>query len=159
VDAEAFEEAAKGARRSKEPAAYEAALDLYAGELLPEDRYEEWAEGPRARLRGTYVSLLTELAGLYEERGDLGSAADLLGRLLAEEPTSGRLGPLKPRDRPAALPLAPHRRRAPLPRLPQARYHLARAAARGARLRCALSRHLSQHLSHPPRCARPAADF
>jgi len=87
VDAEAFEEAAKGARRSKEPAAYEAALDLYAGELLPEDRYEAWAEGPRARLRGTYLSLLTELASLSEERGDLGSAADLLGRLLAEEPT------------------------------------------------------------------------
>ncbi len=49
VDVEAFEEAAGGARRTKEPAAYEAALDLYAGELLPENRYEEWAEGPRAR--------------------------------------------------------------------------------------------------------------
>lgn len=88
VDADAFEEAARGARRMGEPAAYRAALDLYAGELLPEDRYEEWAEGPRARLRSTYLSLLSELAGLYEGRGDLGSAAELLWRLLAEESTS-----------------------------------------------------------------------
>jgi DNA-binding SARP family transcriptional activator len=88
VDAEAFEEAARGARRAKEPSVYEAALDLYAGELLPEDRYEEWAEGPRARLRGTYLSLLGELAALHEGRGNLGSAEAVLGKLLAEEPTS-----------------------------------------------------------------------
>ena len=40
VDVEAFEGAARAAGRTKEPSAYEAALDLYAGELLPEDRYE-----------------------------------------------------------------------------------------------------------------------
>jgi len=88
VDVEAFEEAARGARRAKEPAAYRAALDLYPGELLPEDHYEGWAEGPRASLRGTYLSWLAELAGIYEGRGDLGSAVEVLGRLLAEEPTS-----------------------------------------------------------------------
>jgi DNA-binding SARP family transcriptional activator len=45
VDVEAFEEAAATARRNTEPAAYRAALDLYAGDLLPEDRYEEGAGG------------------------------------------------------------------------------------------------------------------
>ena len=35
VDVEAFEQAASTARGSHEPAAYEAALNLYAGELLP----------------------------------------------------------------------------------------------------------------------------
>jgi DNA-binding SARP family transcriptional activator len=40
VDVEAFEEAAATARREREPAAYRAALELYAGELLPADRYE-----------------------------------------------------------------------------------------------------------------------
>jgi DNA-binding CsgD family transcriptional regulator len=45
VDAEAFEDARATARRSRDPSAYRAALELYAGELLPEDRYEEWAEG------------------------------------------------------------------------------------------------------------------
>ena len=41
VDVEVFEQAAEAARYSREPAAYRAAIDLYAGELLPEDRYEE----------------------------------------------------------------------------------------------------------------------
>jgi DNA-binding SARP family transcriptional activator len=44
VDVEAFEEAAATARHAMEPAAYQAAIDLYAGELLPEDRYEPWVE-------------------------------------------------------------------------------------------------------------------
>src|SRR5829696_8982945 len=35
VDVDAFEEAAATARRSRDPAAYRAALDLYAGDLLP----------------------------------------------------------------------------------------------------------------------------
>jgi DNA-binding SARP family transcriptional activator len=40
VDIEAFQKASTVARRAREPAAYRAAIDLYAGELLPEDRYE-----------------------------------------------------------------------------------------------------------------------
>src|SRR4051794_37851919 len=45
VDVDAFEQAAARARRVKDPATHRAALDLYMGNLLPEDRYEEWAEG------------------------------------------------------------------------------------------------------------------
>ena len=66
VDVDAFEEAARTARRSREPALYRAALDLYTGELLPTDRYEEWAEEPRRRLQETYLSLLLGLAHLHE---------------------------------------------------------------------------------------------
>ncbi|HYQ82990.1 MAG TPA: hypothetical protein VEP28_03105, partial [Rubrobacter sp.] len=40
VDVEAFERAADTARRGREPAAYRAAVELYVGDLLPEDRYE-----------------------------------------------------------------------------------------------------------------------
>src|SRR5215216_6841678 len=58
VDVEAFEEAAATAQRSKDPAAYRAALDLYAGELLPQDRYEEWAETRRAEIQGLHLTLL-----------------------------------------------------------------------------------------------------
>ena len=47
VDVEVFEETAAAARRAAEPAPYRAAIELYAGDLLPEDRYEEWAEEPR----------------------------------------------------------------------------------------------------------------
>jgi predicted ATPase/DNA-binding SARP family transcriptional activator/DNA-binding CsgD family transcriptional regulator len=86
VDVEAFEQAASTARSSREPAAYEAALILYAGELLPTDRYEEWAEEHRLRLHETYLSLLLGLARLHEERGEYGLAIEALRRVVAEEP-------------------------------------------------------------------------
>ena len=87
VDVEAFEEAATTARHALEPAAYRAAIDLYSGELLPQDRYEAWAEERRAHLRGVYLSLLWEVAGLYEERNEFGEAIEALGRVVAEDPT------------------------------------------------------------------------
>ncbi len=86
VDAEAFEDARLTARRSRIPAAYRAALDLYAGELLPGDRFEDWAEERRADLRRLYLALLTELAGLYEEREEYDRAAEALQNVVAEEP-------------------------------------------------------------------------
>jgi DNA-binding SARP family transcriptional activator len=64
VDAEVFERAARTARSTEDPAAYLAALNLYAGELLPEDRYEAWAEQKRESLRQIYIALLMELATL-----------------------------------------------------------------------------------------------
>jgi predicted ATPase/DNA-binding SARP family transcriptional activator len=87
VDSEAFEGAARNARRSREPAAYEVALDLYAGELLPGGRYEEWAEEHRMRLRDAYLSLLLGLARLHEDRADYDSAAEVLRMSVGEEPT------------------------------------------------------------------------
>jgi DNA-binding SARP family transcriptional activator len=88
----AFEEAADTALRSEDPAAYRAAIELYSGELLPEDRYEEWAEGRRRELGQTFLSLLVELVGLYEERGaeneEMALSVQALQRLLAEEPSN-----------------------------------------------------------------------
>ncbi len=86
VDVETFEEAAVSARRSRDPAAYRAAMDLYAGDLLPADRYEEWAEDHRGRLRETYLSLLLGLARLWEERGEYHLASEVLRRALKEDP-------------------------------------------------------------------------
>jgi predicted ATPase/DNA-binding SARP family transcriptional activator/DNA-binding CsgD family transcriptional regulator len=88
VDVEAFEEAAATARRSQDPAAYRAAIELYAGELLPEDRYEEWAEVRRGELRRSFLSLLIELAALYEERREHGLAIETLRRVTGEEPAN-----------------------------------------------------------------------
>jgi predicted ATPase/DNA-binding SARP family transcriptional activator/DNA-binding CsgD family transcriptional regulator len=87
VDAEAFEEAAATARRTRDAAAYRAAIELYAGELLPEDRYEEWTEARREALRRRYLELLVELAELYEERGEYGAAIEALRKATAKEPT------------------------------------------------------------------------
>jgi predicted ATPase/DNA-binding SARP family transcriptional activator/DNA-binding CsgD family transcriptional regulator len=87
VDVEAFEEAAVTARHALEPVAFRAALDLYAGELLPQDRYEPWAEERRAELGGLYLSLLLEMAGLYEERKEFEPAIEALSRMVTVEPT------------------------------------------------------------------------
>ena len=87
VDVDAFEEAARSARRTREPAVYRAALDLYTGELLPTDRYEEWAEEPRRRLQERYLSLLQGLAHLHEELADYDFAIEALRRVVSEEPT------------------------------------------------------------------------
>jgi predicted ATPase/DNA-binding SARP family transcriptional activator/DNA-binding CsgD family transcriptional regulator len=86
VDVEAFEEAAATARRAWEPAAYRAAVDLYAGELLPEDRYEDWAEGRREELRRLYVTLLFELGRSYEAGGAYGEAVEAFERAVMVEP-------------------------------------------------------------------------
>jgi DNA-binding SARP family transcriptional activator len=88
VDVEAFEEAARSALRSREPGAYEAAIDLYSGELLPGDRYEGWAEERRRELQETYTSLFLGLARAYEERGDYGSSIVALRKVIREEPAN-----------------------------------------------------------------------
>jgi len=86
VDVDAFQEEAATARHAFEPAAFRAAIDLYAGELLPEDRYESWVENRRVQLRELYLSLLLELGALYEERGEFGAAIEALRKVVAEEP-------------------------------------------------------------------------
>jgi predicted ATPase/DNA-binding SARP family transcriptional activator/DNA-binding CsgD family transcriptional regulator len=88
VDVAAFEEAVTTARRVREPAAYRAAIDLYAGELLPEDRYEEWVQERREGLKFTHLFLLLELAVLYEERGEFEGAIGVLRKAVVEEPTN-----------------------------------------------------------------------
>jgi DNA-binding SARP family transcriptional activator len=83
VDVEAFEEAAAAARRSRKPAAYRAALNLYAGELLPEDHYEEWAQSRRKRLRGLRLSLLVEPEQMHEVRDEPGPGVAALRRAVS----------------------------------------------------------------------------
>ncbi|TCJ20197.1 hypothetical protein E0L93_02075 [Rubrobacter taiwanensis] len=86
VDVEVFEDAARTACLTREPAAYRAAIELYAGELLPEDRYEVWTEEKREELRQLYLELLVELAGLYEQREEYEPAIEALRRVLVADP-------------------------------------------------------------------------
>jgi len=88
VDVWAFEEASATARSAKEPAAYQAALDLYGGDLLPDDRYEEWTEGRREELRHTWLLLHVELARAYEKLGEYERGIDVLRRAVLEEPSN-----------------------------------------------------------------------
>lgn len=86
VDVEEFEAAAKEARRVRTVGAYREALEVYAGDLLPEDLYEEWAEERRAELRRTHLELLVELACLEEESGNLPEAIAALRKAVGKEP-------------------------------------------------------------------------
>jgi predicted ATPase/DNA-binding SARP family transcriptional activator len=86
TDVEAFSEAASSARHGGNPAAYQAAVELYAGDLLPEDRYEEWVESRRMELRKDYLDLLIDMARLHEERTELEPAIRAFRRVVEEEP-------------------------------------------------------------------------
>jgi DNA-binding SARP family transcriptional activator/tetratricopeptide (TPR) repeat protein len=58
IDAADFEECADAALRTGDPERLASAIARYAGDLLPDDRYEEWAAGPRERLRRRYLEVL-----------------------------------------------------------------------------------------------------
>ena len=73
TDVERFETAARRALGAGDPAACRAVVDLYAGDLLPDDRYESWLAEPHRRLRQLYLDLLR--------------AGALWERLFAEDPT------------------------------------------------------------------------
>jgi predicted ATPase len=77
VDVDRLEDAAREARRVGTPAAYRAALELSAGELLPENRYDDWAIGRRDEL----AELHDELAGAA---GRAPSGGRVAGALPAE---------------------------------------------------------------------------
>ncbi|HKE79708.1 MAG TPA: BTAD domain-containing putative transcriptional regulator [Solirubrobacteraceae bacterium] len=86
VDADAFERAAATAREERTRECYRAALDLYGGELLPEDRYEEWTAARRESLRETQARLAVELAEVEAAGGDTAAAIGTLQRVVADDP-------------------------------------------------------------------------
>ena len=85
IDVDAFEHAIAEARRSGSMGTYRAALDLYAGDLLPEDRYEEWTSSRRDTLRQDHLLLLAELAALYEREREPARAIETLQQLLSRD--------------------------------------------------------------------------
>ena len=70
VDAVAFDELSRRAIAAGDVELARRALDLYGGELCPQDRYEEWAEVRREPLRLRHLDLL-RLTGRWEELVEL----------------------------------------------------------------------------------------
>jgi DNA-binding SARP family transcriptional activator/tetratricopeptide (TPR) repeat protein len=70
VDAVQFEELARRALAAGDTVAAQEALALYGGELLPADRYEEWAETRREQLSQSHLDLL-RLDGQWEAVAEL----------------------------------------------------------------------------------------
>src|SRR6266404_4721840 len=64
VDVDLLERLAADARRMRTAAAYGIALSLYRGELLPENRYDDWVETRRDELAALAAELTEEAAAL-----------------------------------------------------------------------------------------------
>ncbi|MCW2952163.1 MAG: transcriptional activator domain protein [Conexibacter sp.] len=86
VDVDSFERAAAAAREDGSVESYRVALKLYAGELLPEDRYEEWTATRRESLRETRLGLLVEVAEAHAGAADAAAAVEALQRAVVEDP-------------------------------------------------------------------------
>ena len=86
IDVVEFERAAAAARSNSSVQALSAALELYTGNLLPEDLYEEWTTARRESVRETHLALLVELAELLAEQGDGAGAVAALQRAVIAEP-------------------------------------------------------------------------
>ena len=63
-----------------------AAVAAYTGELLPEDRFEEWTTTPRNDLRQAFCDLLVAQAAACAAVGQVGTALDSLRRAVEADP-------------------------------------------------------------------------
>ncbi len=86
IDVEAFEAACRRARDTRAPGDYRSAVELYRGDLLPEDQFEAWAEAPREALRDRRLGLLIEYAELLAERREYTEVAEIAGVVTAADP-------------------------------------------------------------------------
>jgi predicted ATPase/DNA-binding SARP family transcriptional activator len=86
IDVEEFEAAAAVAEAQPSLETYRRAVELYRGELLPEDRFEEWASARRHALRERHLALLIDLARRCAQDGDDAGAIAALQRALVDEP-------------------------------------------------------------------------
>lgn len=87
LDIDEFRSCARAARSSQNRLElYEEAIATYKGDLLVEDRYEDWAGGARRELRDLHNELLLELSQLYAAAGKLELATERLQRLLQADP-------------------------------------------------------------------------
>jgi predicted ATPase/DNA-binding SARP family transcriptional activator len=91
VDADVFAAAAQRALRSGAVEDFGAALKLYAGELLPEDRYADWAAPHRERLAALSEALAAGQARALLERRRPDEAVALLEPLVADRPNDESL--------------------------------------------------------------------
>ncbi|MFE3516245.1 ATP-binding protein [Streptomyces sp. NPDC059166] len=86
IDADEAEAAARAALGSPDPAALAASLDLFTGELLPEDRYAPWAQSRREQLVALREEVLLALAAAHLAQGSVGEAVAVAEQVLAASP-------------------------------------------------------------------------
>jgi DNA-binding SARP family transcriptional activator len=86
VDVDHFEHVAERALREGSLDATESALAAYGGELLPEDRYEDWCAERREYVAELHLRLLLSLAEALTSRGAHAAAATRLREALQCDP-------------------------------------------------------------------------
>ena len=87
IDADNFQRLAQSALRQAIVSAYDAALAVYTGVLLPGDLYEDWPTQRRRYLADLNLRLLLGLAEMLAKYGDNHRAIDCLRSALQEDPT------------------------------------------------------------------------
>jgi DNA-binding SARP family transcriptional activator len=93
LDFEEFDRRVESARRLEDAGdvvtatrEYEFAANLYRGDFLADDPYEEWAAVTRERLRLTHLDALSRLSNLYLGAGHYTACANLCQRIIARDP-------------------------------------------------------------------------
>lgn len=81
VDACEFEKLASG--RNPDP---QSAVELYAGDLLPDDLYSDWTQAPRESLRRLFRQSVLSLVASYQQARDYEPAINLLLQLVTRDP-------------------------------------------------------------------------
>ena len=94
IDTEDFERLAREGRRIASAGNHdlallslEAAVQLYRGDFLADDPYEDWTQPKREHLREVYFSTLTRLSDLHAQRRNWDAACEYLRRILALDNT------------------------------------------------------------------------
>jgi len=64
---------------------YRLAEDLYDGEFLEEDPYEDWASRQRDQLKNCYITATDRLSARLQERGDLNRAIEYCQKILEKD--------------------------------------------------------------------------
>src|SRR5262245_7689139 len=92
LDFEEFERHFKAARRlesagkiAEAMAEYSSAEELYRGDFLEEDLYEEWAGQQREQLRADYLDLVDWLSAQLAQQGDHTAAISLCRKILGKD--------------------------------------------------------------------------
>jgi predicted ATPase/DNA-binding SARP family transcriptional activator len=81
-----FRRLAAHAWATREVDDFSAAIAAYTGELLPEDRFEEWTTRPRNDLRQAFCDLLVAQAAACAAVGQVGAALESLRRAVEADP-------------------------------------------------------------------------
>ncbi len=86
IDADRFQALAENALKLGDVDSYETALAAYSGELLPEDRYEDWCAERRDFLEDLQIRLLVALAESLENEGAIGASIERFREVLQHDP-------------------------------------------------------------------------